>query len=67
VFVFGYNYDPQFVESTGARLWKGLLLAEERLVEEATVDGRTVAEYKKLLQKRYRDKLAGIEIKGDKL
>ena len=38
--LFGYNYDPTFLESTGARLWKGLLLAEERLVEEATVDGR---------------------------
>jgi hypothetical protein len=67
LFLFGYNYDPTFVESTGARLWKGLLLAEERLVEEATVDGRTVAEYKKVLQKRYREKLTGIEVKGDTL
>ena len=66
LFLFGYGYDPTFVESTGARLWKGLLLAEERLLEEATVEGRTVAEYKKILQKRYREKLAGIEIKGDK-
>jgi len=66
LFLFGYGYDPTFVESTGARLWKGLLLAEERLLEEATVGGRTVAEYKKILQKRYREKLAGIEIKGDK-
>jgi N-acetylmuramoyl-L-alanine amidase len=65
LFLFGYDYDPKFVESTGARLWQGLLTAEERLVEEATVNGRTVAEYKKLLQKRYREKLAGIEIKGD--
>jgi N-acetylmuramoyl-L-alanine amidase len=67
LFLFGYGYDPTFVESTGARLWKGLLLAEERLVEDATVDGRTVSEYKKLLQKRYREKLAGIEVKGDTL
>ena len=66
LYVFGYGYDPTFVESTGARLWKGLLLAEERLLEEATVDGQTVAEYKKILQKRYREKLAGLEIKGDK-
>jgi hypothetical protein len=65
LFLFGYGYDPTFVESTGARLWKGLLLAEERLVGDATVDGRTVSEYKKLLQKRYREKLAGIEVKGD--
>ena len=65
LYVFGYGYDPTFVESTGARLWKGLLLAEERLIEEATVDGRTLAEYKKLLQQRYREKSAGIEIKGD--
>ena len=30
LYLFGYGYDPTFVESTGARLWKGLLLAEER-------------------------------------
>jgi len=65
LYLFGYGYDPTFVESTGARLWKGLLLAEERLVEEATVDGRTLAEYKKILHKRYREKLAGIEVKGE--
>jgi hypothetical protein len=63
LYLFGYGYDPTFVESTGARLWKGLLLAEERLVEEATVDGRTLAEYKKLLNKRYREKVTGIEVK----
>jgi hypothetical protein len=67
LFLFGYGYDPTFVESTGARLWKGLLLAEERLVEDATVDGRTVSEYKKLLQQRYREKLAGSQGKGDAL
>jgi hypothetical protein len=66
LFLFGYNYDPAFVVSTGARLWKGLLLAEERLAVEATVAGRTVAEYKKILQKRYREKLAGIGFKGDR-
>ena len=66
VYLFGYNYDPVFMESTGARLWKGLFMAEERLVEEATIDGRTVAEYRKFLQKRYREKSAGMELKGDK-
>jgi hypothetical protein len=65
LYLFGYGYDPTFVESTGARLWKGLLLAEERLIEEATVDGRTLAEYKKILQKRSREKLNGTEVKGD--
>ncbi len=65
LYLFGYGYDPTFIESTGARLWKGLLLAEERLVEEATVDGRTLAEYKKILHQRYREKLTGIEVKGD--
>ena len=66
LYLFGYGYDPAFVESTGARLWKGLTLAEDRLLEEATVNGRTAAEYKKILQKRYREKLAEIE-KGDTL
>ncbi len=41
------------------------MLAEDRLLEEATVSGHTVAEYKKILQKRYREKLAGIENKGE--
>jgi hypothetical protein len=67
LFLFGYNYDPAFLESTGARLWKGLLVAEERLLEEARMEGRTVAEYKKVLQKRYRERLAEIEGKGDAL
>ena len=65
LYVFGFGYDPMFVESTGARLWKGLMLAEDRLLEDATVNGRTVAEYKNILRKRYHEKLAGIENKGE--
>jgi hypothetical protein len=65
LYLFGFSYDSVFLELTGARLRKGLLHAEERLVEEATVDGRTVAEYKRILQQRYREKLKQIGVKGE--
>ena len=61
VYLFGYGYDSLFLSSTGARLWKGLALAENRVLEEATLGGRTVAEYKKKLQKRYWEKWAVLE------
>jgi hypothetical protein len=65
LYLFGFEYDPVFVNATGAPLWKGLALAEERLREEATVEGLTVAEYKRILRKRYREKLAAVESKGE--
>jgi hypothetical protein len=54
VLVFGFAYDPSFMTSTGARMWKGLLAAEDELREQAKQNGLSVAEQKAALRERYR-------------
>ena len=41
---FGFIYDNDFVRATGSRMWKGLLLAEQRLTMESARTGKPVAE-----------------------
>jgi hypothetical protein len=53
---FGFEYDAKFVEWAGTRLYAGVELAEEELARESA--GRPVAELRKMLQKRYRARLA---------
>jgi hypothetical protein len=54
-YLFGFDYDPAYVSSTGPDLWKGLALAEERRRESAAERGVTMAQYRKILQQRYQD------------
>lgn len=51
---FGFAYDPSFMTSTGARMWKGLLAAEDQLREQAKQKGISVAEHKAALRERYK-------------
>jgi hypothetical protein len=60
MYFFGFNYDPAFVTSTGARLWKGVVQAEQEIRQAAAVAGLPVAEYQKFLQQRYRKDLAAL-------
>jgi hypothetical protein len=55
VYLFGFDYDPAYIDATGPDLWKGLALAEERRRESAAERGVTVGEYRKILQQRYKD------------
>jgi hypothetical protein len=64
VSVFGFGYDASYLRCTGPTLWKGLALAEERVREAAAAQGIEVAEYRKLLQKRYRDQLEALRDQG---
>jgi len=41
---FGFSYDNDFVRATGSRMWRGLLLAEQRLEMESARTGRPVSE-----------------------
>jgi hypothetical protein len=66
LWAFGFSYDPVYVNSTGSRLWQGLLLAEEQLRQEATAHGMTVAQYRKALQKKYQKILAALDKQGAK-
>jgi len=54
VCLFGFHYDPLFLESAGARLRSGLLLAEEHIKREALARGITPARYRADLNRRYR-------------
>ncbi len=51
---FGFAYDPSFMTSTGARMWKGLLAAEDQLREQAKQNGISVADQKASLRDRYK-------------
>jgi hypothetical protein len=42
------------VNATGASYWKGLLLAEDQLRQNATAHGMSVAQWRSGLQSRYR-------------
>lgn len=41
---FGFSYDNDFVRATGSRMWRGLLLAEQRLTMESARKGKSLAE-----------------------
>jgi hypothetical protein len=56
--VFGFEYDAAYLERASPALWKGLALADERIREAAAVQGMAPVQYRRLLQKRYRNELA---------
>ena len=61
IWAFGFTYDPTFVESTGMRLWQGVLMAEDRLRHQAAGQGLPVARYRVILQQRYREVFAALK------
>jgi hypothetical protein len=56
--LFAFTYDPSLVNLTGESLWKGLLLGEDQLRQNASAHGVTVAALGDILHKRYRAALA---------
>jgi hypothetical protein len=58
---FGFSYDPAFLKSTGARMWAGLLAADTEFRRAAGAKGLTTAQYRVLLQERYRGTIAALE------
>ena len=58
LYLFGFDYDPVYTKATGPDLWSGLEIAEERVREAAAERGITVSEYRKILQRKYRDLLS---------
>jgi len=61
LYLFGFEYDPAYVKSTGPDLWKGLALAEERNRESAAHRGVTIAEYRKVLQQKYKEARSALQ------
>jgi hypothetical protein len=54
LYAFGFEYDSVFLKATGER-WKGLDLAETQVAAQAGAEGIPVANYRAMLQHRYKD------------
>ena len=63
--LFGFSYDPELVHVTGERYWKGLLLGEEQLRQDATANGKGVNAWRKQLQGRYRNVIQSVKQRSD--
>jgi hypothetical protein len=61
LYLFGFEYDQAYLDSTGPGLWTGLSLGEDKLRETAANRGLTVAEYRKILQQRYKNARAAFQ------
>ncbi|HUQ92341.1 MAG TPA: hypothetical protein VM120_11725, partial [Bryobacteraceae bacterium] len=53
--VFGFIYDSSFVSISEARLWKGLLLAQEEVRQAANAKGMKVPVYRAALNRKYKE------------
>ncbi len=63
LYLFGFEYDPAYTNATGPDLWMGLGTAEERVRQAAAGHGVAPAEYRKVLQQRFRDALSAVQDK----
>ena len=53
--LFGFDYDSTFLQANGGRVWPGLVIAEEQMVQEAAAHGTTLELYRRKLRQRFRD------------
>ena len=60
LYTFGFQYDDVFLHATGGR-WKGLNLAVEQLERQAAAEHMPVAQYRAILQHRYKDIAAALK------
>ena len=64
LFIFGFDFDARFLMSSGTRMWKGLLLADERLRREAHAQQLSVDQHKQILREKYRTSIAMLKTMG---
>jgi hypothetical protein len=64
LFVFGFDFDSHFLMLTGTRMWRGLLLGDERLRREADAHNLPIVQYRQILQERYRTSIATLKTLG---
>ena len=64
LYLFGFDFDSHFLKFAGTRMWKGLLLADERLRREADLRRLSIGQHKKILRERYRTSIAMLKIMG---
>jgi hypothetical protein len=61
LWVFGFEYDGSLVEASAGPYWRGLLLGEEQLRQNATAHGMDVSAYRRILAGRYRGILNAVK------
>jgi hypothetical protein len=62
--LFGFTYDATYERATSPTIWKGLALAEDDMRQAAALKGMEIGEYRRLLQKRYRDQAEALRKRG---
>jgi hypothetical protein len=60
VSLFGFEYDSSFLHRAGTQLYAGIESAERQFREGARKCGRNPAAYRKLLQRRYQERLGAM-------
>ena len=65
LYAFGFVYDDTFLMVTGGR-WKGLNVAVEQLERQAQAEHTPVAQYRAMLQRRYKDIIAALKSESEK-
>lgn len=55
IYLFGFEYDQAYLNATGPGVRKGLAAAEQRIRAGAAERGLTVVQYRKILQRRYKE------------
>lgn len=59
--VFGFRYRPDFLKVCGEPLWRGVVLGEVEFRQRAAAAGRTEAQYRAALRRRYQEILKEID------
>ena len=65
IYLYGFDYDELYAHATGPDLWKGLAAAEDRIRQAAAASHQTPAEYRKVLQQRFRDAQSAVHQNAD--
>ncbi len=52
--IFGFDYDPNFLDAIGGWPWQGMIVSEQRLAREAEARGKSPGAYRQFLQQQYR-------------
>jgi hypothetical protein len=64
LYLFGFDFDSRFLTLTGARVWKGLLLADERLRRDADSQHLSIGQHKENLREKYRASIETLKTLG---
>ena len=64
LYLLGFEYDSVYLHAIGPGIRKGLALAEEWLRDRAAANLMSVAQYRTILHKRYRDEMTALRNRG---